>query len=162
MVYKKIFHSMKNIKNWEEFSRVNELKAETYSKIASNTTGYPWRMTYKDQDGNYKTNPRAEKEKRVNDLSMKRFESEFMKEFGGRTINNGGKEYELVGIKFKANWINYGLIFEEVGGTSSLPRMLYISYDHPIGKYYIEGAAEDELDGGSKALIMDMFKYMRK
>jgi hypothetical protein len=152
---------MKNIKSWGEFSRINELRTETYAKIANRTEGFPWRMSDKDEAGNYKRNPKAEQEGRVNAMSKERFQQEFLREFKpGTLINNGGKEFAFTTIKFEANYTNYILIFEEIGTGSAFPKMLYISYDPKEG-YYIQNE-EDDLDERSKGIVSDMFKYMRR
>jgi hypothetical protein len=151
---------MKNIKSWSEFSKINELRTETYAKVANRTEGFPWRLSHKDKEGNYKRNPKAEQEGRINSLARERFQEEFLKEFKpGTVINNGGKEFAFSNIKFESNYTNYILVFEEVGGNSSLPKMLYISYD-PREGYYIQNE-EDDLDDRSKNIIINMFKYMR-
>ncbi len=152
---------MKNIKSWDEFSRINELRTETYAKIANDTEGFPWRLSHKDDEGNYKRNPKAEQEGRINSMAKERFQQEFLKEFKpGTIINNGGKQFAFSNIKFESNYTNYVLIFEEVGSGSVLPKMLYISYD-PREGYYIENE-EDNLDDRSKKIISDMFKYRRR
>jgi|LakMenE18May11ns_1017448.scaffolds.fasta_scaffold9834114_2 hypothetical protein len=152
---------MKNIKTWNEFSRINELRTETYAEVANRTGGYPVRLTYAGVDSSgkkYVKNPKGEQEGRINRLAKERFQQEFLKEFKpGTIINNGGKEFALSNIKFESNYMNYTLIFEEVSSGSVLPKMLYISYD-PREGYYIENE-EDNLDDRSKKIISDMFKY---
>lgn len=152
---------MKNIKDWNEFNRVNELRTETYADVMNRTEGYPWRMTQKDDAGMYQINPKAEQEKRVNRLARERFEAEFMKEFRGSTIDNGGKEYQLCCIKFESNSTYYTLGFQDMNDRSAIPGMLWISPDARDG-YYIQGNKQDMLDPASKALVMDMFKYMNR
>jgi hypothetical protein len=154
----KIREVMKNIKSWQQFYKVNELRTETYSNIARSTGGFPWRLSHKDDGGNYQNNPRAEKEGRVNRLSRDRFRQEFLNQFIGTTINNGGKDYTFVDIKFESNHGNYMLIFESVVDDSVLPKTIYVHHSPRMG-YEIENQ-EDMLDEESKRTLIEMFKYM--
>lgn len=158
---------MKNIKSWNEFQTVNELRTETYAKVMNRTEGYPWRMISKDDRGNYVNNPKAEQEGRVNTVARERFQTEFMKEFpeGSTTITINGMTYEFDGIKFESNSTNYYLIFKQERGSS----MAYI-HPHRTNGYFVEMGptklySEDGdtgLDEPSEALIYDMLDYMRR
>jgi len=148
---------MKNIKDWNKFV-LNELRTETYAKIAKDTGGYPWRLSYKDDFGQYKKNPKAEQEGRINRMALNSLERDFSNEFKDATINNGGKEYRFTNLKFESNYASYTLAFEEVSDVPKFPKMLYIHY-HPTDGYYIQNE-DDNLDEASKMLLADMFKYM--
>lgn len=161
---------MKNIKNWNEFQRVNELRSETYSKVMKRTEGYPWRMTQKDDAGNYITNQKAKQEERVNRLAHERFETEFKNEFPPKMtiINMNGKPFEFVNIRFVNNFGSYYLIFEELGdpGLRSQLRVYrhrdsannsyFIEYE---GKKYYNEDGNTGLDQESENLILDMLKH---
>lgn len=163
---------MKNIKSWNQFNRINELRTETYAKVMDRTEGYPWRMTTKDDHGNYNVNPKAEQEGRINKLSRERFIQEFMKEFPERStvIYLNEVPYEFVALKFISNWTNYYLMFQEQGKSGRI----YI-HPHRADGYYIEKLGQDNvykssyetesddtgLDARSEDLVLDMLKYMR-
>lgn len=157
---------MKNIKNWNEFTRVNELDTQTYAKVMQRTEGYPMRLTFSG-DKNLKPNPKGEQEGRVNRLAHERFESEFKKEFPPKvtTITMNGAPFEFVNIRFVNNYGSYYLIFEEMNGSGRLyvhrhrdnkDDSYFIDYNGM--KYYSEDG-ETGLNPESEELILNMLKY---
>lgn len=159
---------MNNIKNWKEFTRINELRTETYKKLQSNTDLFPNSLTIK-KDGIYSPNPKGEQRGRINKLASERFKEEFMKEFppGTTTITWNGKTYAFFAVQKENISGDYHLMFEEPR-ERGFPEALYV-YKHRDEKdsYYVRVGGKDYysedgdtgLDPASEKLVLDMLKY---
>ncbi len=136
------------IKSWLIFNE--ELKADTYADLINNTENYPWVRLFANKTNKQK----ADKMQSVNTLAKDLFTKEFLKEFKiGSTIKNGNDEWTFDGIKFNTNYTSYSLKFKKTNET------LWIEFD-PSTVYHLPNKVKDELDGKSKSLLKDMFKYM--
>lgn len=157
---------MKNIKSWNQFNRVNELRTETYKKIQSKTDLFPMSLTNK-WDKTYAPNPKGEQRGRINKLASERFKEEFMKEFpvGTTTITWNGKTYAFFAVQKENISGDYHLMFEEPR-ERGFPEALYV-YKHRKDGYYVRVGGKDYysedgdtgLDPASEKLVLDMLKY---
>jgi hypothetical protein len=163
---------MKHLKSWETFTSVNELRTETYSKIANSTSGYPttrYAATMaappEDRESRMKY---ADKMGRVNDLAREAFIRGFLNEFpyGSTKIETlDGTSYSFAHIKFNANHTNYELMFDSdddysMGAGNS--NVMWINMDG--NGYRVETSltiTDDDFTDESKQRLDSMFRFMK-
>lgn len=146
---------MKNVKNWSEFMRINELNKETYASIMNRTENWPTTRYSGNKDD--ATIKKADQMGRVNTMARERFHEEFMNEFKDSEIVNGSTIYKFVTIRFKSNWTNYTLVFENPDDQWDT---LEIKHTSRAPGYELDNGVEDELNARSIELINSMFRFI--